>query len=217
MFKSESQIDYFVSNNPTERTLNHPLNLEVKTCTWTNNKYYYILNYNKAERKRIILYLDFVFGNVKKARIADEIYSEKWDDLIQKYMVDINNYQMALSNKSKHIDVIEIESNTPILSNVYYNYEEQIFSGLKLGDIAIKNLALQESTSITLNATLSNSILEENPNRIFRLVNGEEYNITEYSLQKGFLFNIPESISIINNSDTPTRFIFKLGYIVESQ
>ena len=107
MFKSGSQINYFVSNNPTGRTLNSPLSLEMNTCTGTDNKYYYILNYNKAENERI-LYLDLVFGSMKKARIANEINAEKWDDLIQDRMVDINNYQITLSNKSQHIDVVEI-------------------------------------------------------------------------------------------------------------
>ena len=99
MFKSDSQIEYLFSNNPTGRTLNYPLSLEMNICTGTNSKYYYILNYNKQEEEKI-LYLDLVFGNMKKARIAYEINAENWDILIQDYMVDINNYQMTLPSKS---------------------------------------------------------------------------------------------------------------------
>ena len=46
-------------------------------CSTTNNKYYYILNYNRAEDSRI-LYLDTLFGKVKKARITTEVNAEKW-------------------------------------------------------------------------------------------------------------------------------------------
>ena len=224
MFKSGSQINYFVSNNPTGRTLNSPLSLEMNTCTGTDNKYYYILNYNKAENERI-LYLDLVFGSMKKARIANEINAEKWDDLIQDRMVDINNYQITLSNKSQHIDVVEIECNTPLLANVYYNYEGQIFSDLKIGDIVVKNLGPKESTIITLDPSMLNFLIYsfsvfnpvENPNIIIKLGNDIENNIVENSLKVGFILIIPERISFINNGDTPTRFIFKLGYSVESE
>ena len=47
MFKSDAQIEYFVSCTPTGRTLNFPLSIEMNTCTSTNNKYYYILKYNQ--------------------------------------------------------------------------------------------------------------------------------------------------------------------------
>ena len=43
MFKSDSQIEYFVSNNPTGRTLNYPLSAEMNICTSSNKKYYYII------------------------------------------------------------------------------------------------------------------------------------------------------------------------------
>jgi hypothetical protein len=60
MYKSTDQLEYFVSNNPNGRTLNYPLSAEMNICTSSNNKYYYILNYNKPEDRRI-LYLDLVF------------------------------------------------------------------------------------------------------------------------------------------------------------
>ena len=224
MYKSDSQIEYFVSNNPTGRTLNYPLSLEMNTCTETNNKYYYILNYNKAEEERI-LYLDMVFGSMKRARIANEINAEKWDSLIQNSMTDITNYQISLPSKSQHIDVVEIECNTPLLANVYYNYEGQIFSGLKLGDIAVKNLKSKESTSIGLNQAMSGNLYYsislfnpvENPDIIFRFGNNAVHEVTENALQIGWLLTVPESISVINNGNTATRFIFKIGYGVESQ
>ena len=224
MFKSDSQIEYFVSNNPTGRTLNYPLSLEMNTCSSTNNKYYYILNYNKAEEERI-LYLDLVFGSMKKARIANEINAEKWDSLIQNSMTDINNYQITLSSKSQHIDIVEIECNTPLLANVYYNYKDQTFSGLELGDIAVKTLESKATTTITLDQAVSGNLYYsislfnpvENPNIIFRFGSGTVHEVTENGLQVGVLLIIPESISIVNNGNTATRFIFKLGYGVDEK
>ena len=88
----------------------------------SSNKYYYILNYNKPEDKRI-LYLDLVYGSLKKARIVNEINAEKWDSLISMSMTDINDYQIILQEKSQHIDIVEFECNTPLLANIYYSNE----------------------------------------------------------------------------------------------
>ena len=57
----------------------------------------------------------------------------------------------------------------------------------------------------------------ENPNIIIKFWNCGEYNINENSLQVGVIFTIPESILLLNDGDTSTRFIFKLGYNIESQ
>ena len=54
-------------------------------CSTANNKYYYILNYNRAKDSRI-LYLDILFGKVKNARIATEVSAEKWSELISNKM-----------------------------------------------------------------------------------------------------------------------------------
>ena len=223
MFKTDAQIEYFVSNNPTGRTLNYPLSLEMNTCTSTNNKYYYILNYNKAEEQRI-LYLDLVFGSLKNARIANEITEEKWDSLIQT-MNDIKDYTITLPSKSQHIDIVELECNSPLLANVYYNYEGQVFSELELGDIAIKHLKGKESTKITLNTAMAGifyysiSLFNpiENPDISLRFGDTISQNIYENSLRAGFLTKVPESISLINNGETSTRFIFKIGYGPESE
>ena len=223
MFKTDDQIEYFVSNNPTGRTLNYPLSLEVNTCTSTNNKYYYILNYNKAEEERI-LYLDLLFGSIRNARIASEITEEKWDSLIQT-MSDIKNYTTTLPSKSQHIDIVEIECNSPLLANVYYNYEGQIFSALGLGDIVIKNLKGGESTKITIDTAMGGYFYysialfnqEGNPDITVKFSEQISQNIYENSLRAGFLPRFPESISVTNNGGTLTRFIFKIGYGPESE
>ena len=90
MFKSDVQIEYFVSDEPTGRTVNFPLSLEMNTCTNSNNKYYYILNYN-MQQEDMNLYMELIFGSIKTARIATEISEEKWDTLISK-MTEINYF-----------------------------------------------------------------------------------------------------------------------------
>ena len=219
MIRNEDKFEYLVSNNPTGRTLNYPLILEMNTCSKENNKYYYILNYNKAEEERI-LYFDLIFGSLKKVRIANEITEENWDNLIEHGMVDINNYQVSLSKQSQHIDIVEIECNTPFLANIYYNYEGQEFNGLKEGEIAIKNLKAKESISFTFD-TSNNRYLEysistfnpiENPNITVAVPNQIIHEIKENSLIPSLFLSMPEKIIISNNGETPTRFIFKRGY-----
>ena len=41
MFKSEDQIEFFVSENNEGRTLNFPLSIEMNTCEYNNNKLYW--------------------------------------------------------------------------------------------------------------------------------------------------------------------------------
>ena len=224
MFKSAAQIEYFVSNNQNGRTLNYPLSAEMNICSSSNNKYYYILNYNKEEEQKI-LYLDLIFGSLKKARIANEINAEKWDSLISTSMTDINDYQILLQQKSQHIDIVELQCNTPLMVNIYYNSENQVYNELKRGEIAIKNIAPKESISITLDSSMTGNLYysislfnpKENPNIVFNFENGRIHQINENTLQIGFLLIIPENIYIVNNGNSSTRFIFKIGYGVESE
>ena len=44
-----------------------------------------------------------------------------------------------------------------------------------------------------------------------------EKNYNENALFSGNLVNAPENITIINDGDTTTRFIYKIGYGVESE
>jgi hypothetical protein len=129
MFKSDAQIEYFMSQNPEGRTLNFPLSLEMNICTKTNDKLYYILNYNKPETEKT-LHLDMIFGSYLKARIAREINADNWDLLISNSMTDINNYQTNLPEKSQHIDVIEIQCKSPLLLNAYYTYDNYPYTNV---------------------------------------------------------------------------------------
>ena len=221
MFKSSDQIEYFVSNNPTGRTINYPLSIEMNTCTSYNNKYYYILNYNQAEPE-LLLYFDLVFGSLKNARIANDINAEKWDILLENSMTNIYDYQTTLSEKSQHIDIIEFECNTPLLINVYYNHKDQVYSGLEKGDIVVKNLGASETFSFTTGSlsglfyySISAFNTKGNPDITLIYDNSSKQQIQENSLNSGFLLNTPSNVYIINNGEYSTRIIYKIGYSVE--
>ena len=224
MFKSTDQIEFFLSNNPTGRTLNYPLSLEINTCTSKNNKYYYILNYNRAEDERI-LYLDLLYGVMSKARVVTSINSNHWDELIRDDMKEITEMQMTLSKISQHIDVIEIQCQTPLLANAYYNTPDEQYLDLKKGNIAIKNIPSQDNIKITLDPYLSGilytSISAYNANGDSDLTvnydSGNSIDVQGNSLKISMLYSIPKSVSIVNNGKSASRIIFKIGYGVEGE
>lgn len=124
-----------------------------------------------------------------------------------------------LQNKSQHIYIIEIECNTPLLTNIYYNYENQIFSGLQKGDIVIKNVEAKKSFSFTLASahrifyySISAFNPIENPDISFTFDDTKYLQIKENSLQSGFLSSIPYNVYVVNNGASAIRFIFKFAY-----
>ena len=223
MFKSDDQVEFFVSQNPDGRTLNFPLSLEMNTCTSENNKLYYILNYNKPESERT-LHLDMIFGSYSRARIAREINAEKWDLLIDYSMTSIENYEIELPEKSQDIDVIEIECKSPLLINAYYSYDEYSYNNIKEGEMVVKELPSQNSFSFTIekgssplffySMSLFNPV--ETPSVTVRFSDGTEHYISENSLRTGMLMFTPDKVTVINNSKSRTRFIFKIGFGVET-
>ena len=223
MFRSEDQIEFFVSQNPDGRTLNFPLSLEMNTCPDNNNRLYYILNYNKPESSRT-LHLDMIFGKYLRARIAREINAEKWDSLIQNSMTEITNYQAELPEKSQHIDVIEIQCKSPLLINAYYSYDTFPYNNVKEGEIVVKELPSQDSFSFTISKGSSDLFFysmslfnpTETPSVTVQFSDGTNHYITENSLQTGMLMSIPSRATIVNNNKSKTRFIFKIGYGVEN-
>ena len=222
MFRSTDQIEYYVSNNLQGRTLNFPLSLEMNTCTMLNNKYYYILNYNMAEEARN-LYLDLIYGSMNSARIVTELSEEKWDDLINNKMEEIKDYFAAIPERSQHIDIVEIRCVTPLLINAYYNYDNYPYSWVSQGDVVIKKLTnepftfyLDTSSSSLLYYSIEVFNPQEAPNVVINFNTQVSTTITENSLLSGFLFSVPESISVVNNGNTQTRFIFKVGFEVEN-
>ena len=221
MFRSEDQIEFFVSENSEGRTLNFPLSLEMKECNEKISKLYYILNYNKPEPTRT-LHFDMIFGSYKKARIAKEINSETWENLVDN-MNDIEYYQTILPEKSQHIDVIEIECASPLLINAYYSYNDYIYDNLQQGEIVVKELLPRQELLVTIEPqeeeifyySLSLYNHEENPQFTLRFSGGTDQIFTKNTMQEGQLLYIPSSVTFINNAQTNTRFIFKIGLNVE--
>ena len=224
MFKSDFPIEYYLYNNPVGLYFSYPLSFQINTCTKTNNKHYYIINYNKA-LEEVTLYFDILFGSAKKVRIDNNLNSEKWNTLIQNEMVDIDNYEISLANKTTHVDIIEIECNSPLLANAYYHFDNFGYYFLKNGNFVIKTLKPQESKSFTIDTSqfrlfyysisLFNPIQNPDIRIIYKNIGEEKYN--ENALFSGFLVKAPENITVINNGNTPTRFIYKIGYGVESE
>ena len=223
MFKSTDQIEYFVSNEATGRTTNFPLSLEINTCTNSNNKYYYILNYN-MEQETMNLYFELIFGSFKSARIATEINEEKWDTLVTK-MTEIKDYFTTIPSRSQHIDIVEIQCNTPLLANIYYNNDQQSYSWVTLGDVVVKNLKPTETlifyldtvTTTFMYYSIEVSASEGNPNINVNFPDGASITIKENSLRSSMLFQGTESITVVNNGNSNTRFIFKAGFGVEKE
>ena len=225
MFKSDSMIEFFVSQNPSGRTLNFPLSLEMNSCSADNNKLYYLLNYNEEEPLRR-LHLDMIFGKYLKARIAKEINQNHWDDLIEdsSSMVEIEDFKAELPSKSQHIDIIEITCETPLIMNAYYTQDTFYYADIEKGGVVIKSLPSQSSfdfsfkeyelNSLEYSISLYNPI--ENPDVTVSFSDGTQHRFTGNSLMKGILMHIPKSAKVINNLKTETRFIFKFGLSVES-
>ena len=223
MFRSADQIEYFQSNNPVGRTLNYPLSLEMNTCSPDNDKYYYILNYNRQEDDRI-LYLDLVFGLMLRARVLRRIKSDKWDSLILNDMTEIQNYQVNIEPRSQHVDVVEIQCETPLLINAYYSYDNYEYIDLNKGNMAIRTLQPLASTTLGFNTYTSDTMLFAsislfnqygNCDMTFDYGGGKTDTVTGNTLKLSYLSPIPNSVTITNNANTATRFIFKLGYNIK--
>ena len=226
MFHSDSMIEFFVSQNPAGRTLNFPLSLEMNTCLRENNKLYYLLNYNEEEPTRR-LHLDMIFGNYLSARIATEINQEHWDDLLRdsKSMTDIKHFTAELPAKSQHIDIIEIQCETPLLMNAYYTKDNFAYVDIDKGGVVIKMIPGQSRTMFSLKEYNNTSRFEftislynpnESPDVTVSFTDGTIHQYIGNSLQEGMMMHIPEGATVINNCKTETRFIFKFGLSVES-
>ena len=224
MFHSDSMIEFIVSQNPEGRTLNFPLSLEMPTCTENNNKLYYLLNYNKEEDLRE-LHLDMIFGNYLRARISTGINQEHWDDLLldSTSMKEITNFKADLPSKPQHIDIIEVECETPLLMNAYYTRDDYIFTDVDKGQVVIKMLPPQSNFQFsfkTYNSSLFQyTISIYNPTKsgdiTLSFSEGTQHHVRRNALEIGALYGVPESVNIINEGKSETRFIFKFGLNVE--
>ncbi|MBQ6285511.1 MAG: hypothetical protein IJK67_04305, partial [Bacilli bacterium] len=159
-----------------------------------------------------------------RARIAREINAQTWNQLIEQSMDTIDNYQINLPQKSQHIDVIEIQCNSPLLLNAYYTYDEYDYNIVKEGEIVVKEIpalstvtfGVEKGTSPLFFYSISLFNPDETPDVTVKFSDGNEYSIKENSLDTGILMFIPERVRIISNTRTKTRLIFKIGYGVDS-
>ena len=225
MFNSEAMIEFIVSQNPSGRTLNFPLSLEMNYCKPTNNKLYYILNYNAEEPQRT-LHLDMIFGKYTSAKIATTINIDKWDSLIKSNsMQTITDFRKILPANSQHIDVIEIECHSPLLINAYYTKESIFYADIEKGGVAIKVLSGKTNYDFSFkkysgnenNFDYSISVYNPNDNPDVTLTFSDNtiHRIRGNSIQTGFILSIPQRVKMTNNIDDETRVIFKFGYGVE--
>ena len=226
MFPSNAMIEFFVSQNSAGRTLNFPLSLEMTTCSSDNNKLYYLLNYNEEEPTRR-LHLDMLFGRYIRARIAREINQNHWDELLldSSSMTEIVDFKAELPSKSQHIDVIEVTCATPLVMNAYYTKDDYFYADIERGGVVMKMLPAQSSFSFNFKKYTDQTIMDytislynptESPDVIVSFSDGTKHQFSGNSLQTGTVMNIPDRVSITNNVQSETRFIFKYGLPVES-
>ena len=223
MFRSYDQIEYFVSANPFGRTLNFPLSIEMNTCNGFNKNFYYILNYNKEEEKRN-LYIDLIFGSMNTAKIVTDLSVDNWDQLISEKMEVINNYYTSIPERSTHIDIVEIKCITPLLANIYYNYDDYPYDWVTQGNVVIKNIDPGKTFTFYLDTSSSAFMYysveifdpTEAPDVMLQFKNSSKQEITKNSLSTGILFTIPDNVFVQNNGNSITRFIFKVGFEVDN-
>jgi hypothetical protein len=145
-FKSEVNIQYFLSSNEEGRPLNNPTTIEMTSC---NQPYYYIMNYNKVEKKRK-LHIDTIFGEKKAIKLAKSLNEPSWDELIEN-MQPITADEIVLEEQIRfHFDVIQVTCNVPILLNLFYtDPENSKTTNLETGDITVLSLAKGEKKDLT--------------------------------------------------------------------
>ena len=138
-------------------------------------------------------------------------------------MVDINNLQITLGQNYQHADVVEIQCQTPLLVNAYYNTPNEEYLDLKKGNVAIKTLSPSENILITLDPLISGMLYcsislfnpNEDPDMTFYYGTGYTQNLKGNLLKLTTLYTSPSTISVINNGNSNTRFILKIGYGIQ--
>ena len=92
--------------------------MDMSSC---DKPYYYILNYHYPEhKKRIVLHIDEVYGELNSKRIATKLNKEDWYELIDG-MTDIEGNEYLINQVDDyHMDVIEASCKIPTLLHFYY-------------------------------------------------------------------------------------------------
>ena len=223
-FKSDANIQYFLSSNSEGRPLNNPTAIEMTSCT---QPYYYIMNYNKIEGKKK-LHIDTIFGEKKAIKLSQSLNDASWDKLIENMDVTKGD-EIVLEPQSRfHFDVIEVTCNVPLLINLFYvEPDTPKVANLKMGDITVLSLGKGEEQPLTflLGATgpfvYSFTIEKDSkikPNIEIELTADDKMTITENGVYTRYSKNQFSRIVIRNKDNagnTNTRIIFKFGFAIE--
>jgi len=220
-FKSNDLLDYFVSNNPSGRSKNTPLMINMTECT---NPYYVVLNYNKKE-KRTSLYIDQVYGKLTKLSVATSFGENVWWEDMVDNMVEIrpgDRYYELPANMEIHIDVYKVQCQVPLLLNFYFVDESAKIPDLDYGHVVIKKLKSYETVQLPFSSSVFAPILSIevfNPIKSPLLIIDDGQNeamITKNSLIKSTPISSFNPIVLRERSgESGTRVIIKVGYQIQ--
>ena len=217
-YASNYLLDYFVSNNPSGRSKNTPLMINMTDCS---TPYYVVLNYNQGE-KMIQLYIDQIYGKIKTLTVAPSFTQNDWDNMIANDMQEIKvneRYHELPSYQESHIDVYEVKCEIPLLLNFYYIEDQTTIPDLNYGQVAVINLKASQTYTLPFAMGLSSPILSIevfNPIKLPFLIIDDGQNevmITTNRLIRTTPMSTYNPIVIKERSgDSGTRVIIKVGY-----
>ncbi|MBO6243347.1 MAG: hypothetical protein J6O41_02095, partial [Clostridia bacterium] len=217
-FASYYLLDYFVSLNPSGRSKNTPLMINMTQCS---SPYYVVLNYNQKE-KMTPLYIDQIYGKIKTLSVAPTFTHNDWDEMIANDMKEIvasERYYELPSYQENHIDIYKVECEIPLLLNFYYVEEQASIPNLNYGQVAIVNLKASQTYTLPFAMGVNSPILAIevfNPSRSPFLIidDGQsEVMITKNRLIKSSPMSTLNPIVIRERSGySGTRVIIKVGY-----
>ena len=224
-FKSEANIQYFLSSNTEGRPLNNPTTIEMTSCT---QPYYYIMNYNKIEGERK-LHIDTIFGERNSIKLATILNTPDWETLIEN-MKPIKGEEVVLEAQDKfHFDVIEVTCNVPLLVNLFYtDPSETKVTLLETGDITILSLEKGKKETLTFKPSekgpfvYSFTIDKDSltvPRILITFDGMEEISFTKNGVYTKYSLNQYNNIVISNKDNSGnvnTRVIFKYGLAIEN-
>ena len=219
-FASIDLLDYFLSNNPSGRSKNTPLMINMTECT---SPYYVILNYNQKE-KTTQLYIDQIYGKIKTLSVAPTFTQNYWENMITDDMQEISvseRYYELPGYQDNHIDVYKVECEIPLLLNFYFIEEQASIPDLDYGHVAIVNLKASQTYTLPFALGVKSPILAIevfNPIKSPLLIIDDGQNeamITKNSLIKSTPISSFNPIVLRERSgESGTRVIIKVGYQV---
>ena len=216
-FKEKQPITYLISSS-LGRTLNLPIHLQMDNCAQKN---YFIYNYNQPESTRRV-HIDMIYGKIKEIKISMEL-KDSWKDLVDSMTV-VEGLQFDTKEKSDgHIDVIQIECESPSLINFYYIDTTQEIAQLNQGQVMVRSLLPEKSYTVHFNdigllTPYTVEVYDPSKEPSVRVEMGLlKADINENSLYTG-LSDSEGDLKITELAKKPnTRVIVKLGHQIYSE